>query len=61
MMNLKDDFPHLLVQKISGVNQWTAVTVTDVSIYINHGEFYGETVAETSFSFQFFSRIVFFD
>ena len=61
MMNLKDDFPHFLVQKISGVNQWTAVTVTDVSIYINHGEFYGETAAETSFSFQFFSRIVFFD
>ena len=60
MMNLKDDYPHFLVQKISGVNQWTAVTVTDVSIYINHGEFYGETAAETSFSFQLFSRTVFF-
>ena len=60
MMNLKDDFPHFLVQKISGVNQWTAVTVANVSIYVNHGEIYGETAEETSFSFQLFSRIVFF-
>ena len=60
MMNLKDGFPHSLVLKISGVNQWTAVTVANVSIYVNHGEIYGETAEETSFSFQLFSRIVFF-
>ena len=30
MMTLKDDFPHLLVQKVSGVNQWTSAATSAI-------------------------------